>query len=90
MEAYFIKYLGISTLYFNSIPLKSRKIDVFPTGSTIRGNKIDTIYYSDIVGKFLIEEVENEVSFVAEHIFYHFKSGRAGLQNVTISRRVAS
>lgn len=87
MEAYFIKYLGISTLYFNSIPLKSRKIDVFPTGSTIRGNKIDTIYYSDIVGKFLIEEVENEVSFVAEHIFYHFKSGRAGLQNVTISEK---
>ncbi len=87
IETYFIKYLGISTLYLNSVPLKSRKIDVFPTGSTIRGNKIDTIYYSDVVGKFLIEEVENEVSFVAEHIFYHFKSGRAGLQNITISEK---
>lgn len=87
METYFIKYLGISTLYLNSVPLKSRKIDVFPTGSTIRGNKIDTIYYSDVVGKFLVGEVENEVSFVAEHIFYHFKSGRAGLQNVTISEK---
>ncbi|GAB1446009.1 ATP-binding cassette domain-containing protein [Flammeovirgaceae bacterium] len=87
IETYLIKYLGISTLYLNSVPLKSRKIDVFPTGSTIRGNKIDTIYYSDIVGKFLVEEVENEVSFVAEHIFYHFKSGRAGLQNITISEK---
>lgn len=87
METYFIKYLGISTLYLNSIPLKSRKIDVFPTGSTIRGNKIDTIYYSDVVGKFLVGEVGNEVSFVAEHIFYHFKSGRAGLQNITISEK---
>lgn len=87
METYFIKYLGISTLYLNSVPLKSRKVDVFPTGSTIRGNKIDTIYYSDVVGKFLVGEVGNEVSFVAEHIFYHFKSGRAGLQNVTISER---
>ena len=87
MEAYFIKYLGISTLYLNSVPLKSRKIDVFPTGSTIRGNKIDTIYYSDIVGKFLVGEVGAEVSFVAEHIFYHFKSGRAGLQNITISEK---
>ncbi len=87
IETYLIKYLGISTLYLNSIPLKSRKIDVLPTGSTIRGNKIDTIYYSDIVGKFLVEEVENEVSFVAEHIFYHFKSGRAGLQNITISEK---
>lgn len=87
METYFIKYLGISTLYLNSVPLKSRKIDVFPTGSTIRGNKIDTIYYSDVVGKFLVGEVGAEVSFVAEHIFYHFKSGRAGLQNITISEK---
>lgn len=87
IETYLIKYLGISTLYLNSVALKSRKIDVFPTGSTIRGNKIDTIYYSDVVGKFLVEEVENEVSFVAEHIFYHFKSGRAGLQNITISEK---
>jgi ABC-type multidrug transport system ATPase subunit len=87
IETYLIKYLGISTLYLNSVPLKSRKIDVLPTGSTIRGNKIDTIYYSDIVGKFLVEEVENEVSFVAEHIFYHFKSGRAGLQNITINEK---
>lgn len=87
IETYLIKYLGISTLYLNSVPLKSRKIDVLPTGSTIRGNKIDTIYYSDIVGKFLVEEIENEVSFVAEHIFYHFKSGRAGLQNITINEK---
>ena len=87
IETYLVKYLGISTLYLNSVPLKSRKIDVMPTGSTIRGNKIDTIYYSDIVGKFLVEEVGNEVSFVAEHLFYHFKSGRAGLQNITISEK---
>lgn len=87
MEIYFIKYLGISTLYLNSVPLKSRKIDIFPTGSTIRGNKIDTIYYSDIVGKFLIEESENEISFEVEHLFYHFKSGRAGLQNITLAEK---
>ena len=39
-ETYFIKYLGITTVYLNSILLKSRKIDVFPTGSTIRGYKV--------------------------------------------------
>ncbi|HEY5824576.1 MAG TPA: TerB family tellurite resistance protein, partial [Cyclobacteriaceae bacterium] len=87
IEAYFIKYLGITSLYLNSVPLKSRKVDVFPTGSTIRGSKIETIYYSDIVGKFLYEESDTEVSIVAEHIFYHFKSGRAGLQNINIAER---
>lgn len=87
IETYFIKYLGITSLTLNSVPLKSRKIDVFPTGSTIRGNKVDPVYYSDVVGKFLVEESDSEISFVAEHIFYHFKSGRAGLQNVGIAER---
>ncbi len=87
IETYFIKYLGITSLTLNSVPLKSRKIDVFPTGSTIRGNKVDPIYYSDVVGKFLMEESDSDISFVAEHIFYHFKSGRAGLQNVSIAER---
>lgn len=87
IEMYFIKYLGISSLYLNSIPLRSRKIDVFPTGSTIRGPKIETIYYSDVVSKFLVSEVSTQVTFSAEHIFYHFKTGKVGLQNVNISEQ---
>jgi ABC-type multidrug transport system ATPase subunit len=85
IETYFIKYLGITSLTLNGIALKSRKIDVFPTGSTIRGSKIEPIYYSDVVGKFLFEESETGISFEADHLFYHFKSGRAGLQNVNIA-----
>lgn len=85
MEAYFIKYLGITPLYLNSVPLKSRKIDIFPTGSTIRGSKVESIYYSDVVRKFLSEETDTEISFVADHLFYHFRSGKAGLQNINIA-----
>ncbi|MEO7991252.1 MAG: ATP-binding cassette domain-containing protein [Chryseolinea sp.] len=84
-ETYFIKYLGITTLYLNSILLRSRKIDVFPTGSTIRGDKVDSIYFSDVVGKFLTDKSQAEITFTADHIFYHFKSGRAGLQNINIA-----
>ncbi|AYB33216.1 ATP-binding cassette domain-containing protein [Chryseolinea soli] len=86
-DTYFIKYLGITTLYLNSILLKSRKIDVFPTGSTIRGDKVGPIYYSDIIGKFLSDASKTHISFTADHIFYHFKSGRAGIQNVNIAEQ---
>lgn len=86
-DSYFIKYLGISIVYLNSIHLKSRKIDVFPTGSTIRGDKIDPIYYSDIIGKFLIGGSQQMLTFTCDHIFYHFKSGRAGLQNINIAEQ---
>ncbi|HYG01990.1 MAG TPA: ATP-binding cassette domain-containing protein [Chryseosolibacter sp.] len=84
-ETYFIKYLGITTLYLNSILLKSRKIDVFPTGSTIRGDKIESIYYSDIISRFLTGESKTHITFSADHLFYHFRSGRAGLQNINIA-----
>jgi ABC transport system ATP-binding/permease protein len=86
-ETYFIKYLGITTLYLNSILLKSRKVDVFPTGSTIRGDKIESIYYSDVVGRFLTGESISRITFSAEHLFYHFRSGRAGLQNINIAEQ---
>ncbi|MDH5396668.1 MAG: ATP-binding cassette domain-containing protein, partial [Cyclobacteriaceae bacterium] len=85
IETYFIKYLGISTLYLNGIPFRSRTIDMFPTGSTIRGNKIKTIYYSDVINRFLMSEEMSRVTFSAEHIFYHFRSGKAGLQNIHFS-----
>ncbi len=86
-ETYFIKYLGITTLYLNSILLKSRKVDILPTGSTIRGDKIESIYYSDIVGRFLVGDSRAKITFTADHLFYHFKSGRAGLQNVNIAEQ---
>jgi ABC-type multidrug transport system ATPase subunit len=86
-ETYFIKYLGITTLYLNSQLLRSRKVDIFPTGSTIRGDKIETIYYSDIVGKFLTTESKTHITFSADHVFYHFRSGRAGLQNVNVAEQ---
>lgn len=86
-EIYFIKYLGITTLYLNSILLRSRRIDIFPTGSTIRGDKVGPIYYSDIIGKFLRDDEKSKITFSADHIFYHFPSGRAGIQNVNIYER---
>src|SRR5690606_9930518 len=88
-EVYFVKYLGISVLFLNSVPLRSRMIDVFPPGSTIRGNKIEPIYYSDVVAKFLTEENRPAMTFTAEHIFYDFKSGKAGLQNINIAEKGA-
>ena len=84
-ETYFVKYLGISDLTLNGVPLKSRQISIFPTGSTIRGNKISSIYYSDVVSRFLHESSETRLSFTANHISYKFKSGYVGLQDIHIS-----
>jgi len=85
IESYFIKYLGISSLTLNGQPLRSRKISVLPTGSTIRGKKIQTIYYSFIVTAYIHHGTAPQISFEAQHLFYHFKNGKLGLQNVSIA-----
>lgn len=87
LNSYFIKYLGITPLNLNGISLKSRRTEFLPTGSTIRGNKIQTIYYSDIVNRFMEDEDRSPLTFTAERIFYHFKSGKAGLQNISVSEQ---
>ncbi|MDH5475034.1 MAG: ATP-binding cassette domain-containing protein [Cyclobacteriaceae bacterium] len=85
IETYFIKYVGISTLSLNAQPLKSRSISILPAGSTIRGKKINTIYYSNIVTKFIHSGKKVRVSFVAEDISYHFATGDIGIQKVNIA-----
>lgn len=86
-DTYFIKYLGISVIYLNSIPLARRRTDIFATGSTIRGDKIGSLYYSDIISKFLAEASESKITFSADHLFYHFKTGKAALQNINIAEQ---
>lgn len=84
-DTYFVKYLGISNLTLNGNHFRSRKIYILPTGSNIRGNKIQPIYYSDIVTKFLKEETKVKISFEAKDIYHEFKSGDVALQDITVS-----
>lgn len=84
-DTYFVKYLGISALTLNGSNLRSRKSYVFPTGSTIRGAKMQPVYYSDVVGEFLAGEDNTKLSFVAKNITHKFKSGAVGLRNINIA-----
>jgi len=86
-ETYFIKYLGISSLTLNGLPLISRTISVFPTGSTIRGTKVPPIYYSDVAGKFHYSETKSQISFVAENLSYKFKDNTYGLRKINIAEK---
>lgn len=84
-DTYFIKYRGTSEVYLNGVPLKARKKLVFGTGSTIRTDRARTIYYGDIVSKFMVNGDEKPISFEANNISYKFKNGKLGLRNIEIA-----
>ena len=54
-------------------------------GSAIRSHKMKTIYYSDVVGRFLQDSVTSKVIFTADTIEFKFKNSDNGLQEFTFS-----
>ena len=82
LETYLVKYLGISPVRLNGIPLRSRTVTVFPAGSTIRGDKLQPIFYSAVASKFKKSEEGTKLTLEARNIHYTFKSGKKGIQDV--------
>ncbi len=87
IKPFFLKYLGNSSLFLNQIPMEHGKIEIVPSGSTIRSNRFKAIYYSDILSYFRIEDNETPISFHAENIYYKFKNGSIGLRDVTLKEK---
>ena len=81
---YFIKYLGDFNIYLNNTLLSPGTIRAVPIGSALRGNNLNTIYYSDIVNAYRSEASITRISFSAEHIQYKFRGGKIGLQDINI------
>lgn len=85
VEMYFVKYLGEAQLNMNGVPLRKNSITLFPSGSTIKGEKFKTLFYSDVASRFKADSDTARISFVAENISFTFPNGHKGLQQVNIA-----
>jgi ABC transport system ATP-binding/permease protein len=83
-DLYFVKYNGNSEIFLNGLSFHTKKIYLFPQGSTLRVPK-GTIYYNDVVSRFLSSESSNRLSFRADNIVYRFPNKAVGLRNINIS-----
>ncbi len=84
-EVYFVKYLGNNKLRLNGVPFQSGPVAILPTGSSIKGETVSPIYYSDVVNKFIHSTSKTKLTFQAENLEYKFKSGHVGLRDITFS-----
>ncbi|MFH2095508.1 MAG: ATP-binding cassette domain-containing protein [Bacteroidota bacterium] len=82
---YAFGYIGTETLMLNSQVINPRRVYILVKGSAIRSHKTKTIYYSDIVGKFMQDSVKSRVVFTADKIEFKFKNSDNGLQLFTFS-----
>ena len=83
-DTYFLKYDGVNEIYLNNVLVNPGQIVIFPGGSSIRAQKFNPIYYSDVVSHFLQPDDKSKISFEANNITFRFKSGDIGLRNITV------
>jgi ABC transport system ATP-binding/permease protein len=82
---YVLKYYGHQDLILNGQPVTGDKIYILNPGSSIRSSKINPVYYSDIISKFLSDKTKEKVSFYAKELNYKFTNGKLGLRDISIS-----
>lgn len=73
---FFLRYFGTDDLMLNGQVLGADRTHVFTQGASIRGAKIQPIYYSDVIHSFLTATEGTQIRFRAENVSYYFKRGR--------------
>lgn len=81
INAYAFRYVGETDLYLNGHSIMLNRTYMLPKGSAIRSPRIGSIYYSDIVSKFISAMIEDKVVFTAKDVEFRFKGSNNGLHN---------
>jgi ABC transport system ATP-binding/permease protein len=81
INSYILRFNGNDDLYLNGQNITPGLTYVFDHGSSIRSSTIDTVYYSDVVGKFSEVESESKISIRANNVLFRFRNSSNGIQN---------
>lgn len=80
-NTYIMRYQGADDLYLNGQNILPDVTYTFDRGSSIRSSKIDTVYFSDITGKFAKAAAGSKISIRADNVVFRFKNSDNGIQD---------
>ncbi len=84
---YFIRYMGANELNMNGQLIEKEKVYPFNTGSSLRNQQINPLYYSDIVSRYAEDTISSHIVFEAVNVAYRFRSGKIGLHDISFSEQ---
>ena len=82
---YIIRYSGSAELYLNGQAIGKDRIHVLSQGSSIRSSKVQPIYFSDIIARFLSDSTEARINLSVKEVEFRFKNGKTGLHPLSFS-----
>lgn len=80
VNTYVLRYQGKEDLFLNGQIILPGMAYTFDHGSSIRGQKIDAIYYTDVAGIFSTATITTKISLVARNVEFRFKNSDNGIQ----------
>jgi len=77
---YVFRYTGKSDLYLNGHHILPDRVYLLDKGASIRGSRINPIYYSQVVGIFLLSNTRSRIVFTARDVEFRFRNSNNGIQ----------
>ena len=84
VNTYVVRYQGKEDLFLNGQIIIPGMTLTFDHGSSIRGQNIDPIYFTDVAGIFSTATISTKLSFVARNVEFRFKNSENGIQNFNL------
>ncbi|MEA3451816.1 MAG: ABC transporter, partial [Bacteroidota bacterium] len=82
-----LQYRGKEVYKMNNFDLVSNQTYIFNSGSVIKGQKIQSIYYTEILSNFIKFEEDDKVYFLADNISYTFPNSTNGIKPFSIAEK---
>jgi ABC-type multidrug transport system ATPase subunit len=87
INMYAFRYVGETDLYLNGHSILLNRTYMLPKGSALRSSRLGTVYYSDIVSKFIDSKLEQKVVFTAKDVEFRFKNSKNGIHKFNFSEQ---
>jgi ABC transport system ATP-binding/permease protein len=85
VNTYVLRYQGKDDLYLNGQLVQAGITYTFEHGASLRGQKINPIYYTDVAGVFSVASARSRISFVARNVEFHFRNSKNGIHSFNFS-----
>ncbi len=80
-KVFILRYTGDTNLYLNGQHIFPRQSYLFDSGSSIKGEGLNTIYYSELTGFFNESKSEAKIFLAANDVTFRFSNSENGIQN---------
>ncbi len=85
INTYVLRYQGKEDLFLNGQLIQAGITYTFDHGSSVRGQKINPIYFTDVAGVFSDAYFSSRITFEARSVEFRFKNSNNGIHGFNLS-----